>query len=179
MQFLKKVLKLLGVLKVSYYFYECKLKQWDMRTLIEILKEETKSLKIQYVEKTVEWASKQWIRNKIRRDKYFNTSISEYSSKNEYYSEQKFAHNSPSWFFTSEFVDRCKKEAEAHYEKSILKLVDRINKKGLNIDKLTIVTGHVGVNIETLLTDGEKKVKAFTVLAYGPIQRPHYRYLIK
>jgi hypothetical protein len=29
------------------------------------------------------------------------------------------------------------------------------------------------------LSDGEKVVKAFTIIAEGTIQRPHYRYLVK
>lgn len=37
----------------------------------------------------------------------------------------------------------------------------------------------LGVNIETTITDGVKKVRAFTIVAEGEIQRPHYRYLIK
>jgi hypothetical protein len=35
------------------------------------------------------------------------------------------------------------------------------------------------VNIDMTLTDGEKTVKAFTIIAEGQIQRPHYRYLVK
>jgi len=35
------------------------------------------------------------------------------------------------------------------------------------------------VNIETTLTDGEKMVRAYTIIAEGQVQRPHYRYLIK
>jgi hypothetical protein len=37
----------------------------------------------------------------------------------------------------------------------------------------------VGVNFETTLSDGEKIVRAFTIVASGEIQKPHYRYLIK
>jgi len=71
------------------------------------------------------------------------------------------------------------KAAEKHYDESINKLAYRIEQKGLNIDKIYVQTSHIGVNINTILTDGEKTVKAFTIIASGDIQRPHYRYLIK
>ena len=71
------------------------------------------------------------------------------------------------------------KKAELHYEGSIVKLANRIEKKGLIIEKLVVETSHIGVNINTTLTDGEKTVRAFTIIASGEIQRPHYRYLVK
>ena len=36
-----------------------------------------------------------------------------------------------------------------------------------------------GINIDTIISDGEKQVKAQTICAWGEIQRPHYRYLVK
>lgn len=77
------------------------------------------------------------------------------------------------------FVDREIRLAQNHFEDSLRKLVDRIEKKGLNKESLRIKTSHVGVHIETTLTDGEKTVKAWTIIAEGPVQRPHYRYLVK
>lgn len=68
---------------------------------------------------------------------------------------------------------------EAHYEQSIEKLAFRIAQKGLNQESLTVTTSHIGVNIETTLTDGIKTVRAFTIIASGEIQKPHYRYLVK
>ena len=62
---------------------------------------------------------------------------------------------------------------------SIEKLAKRIEKKGLNQENIRTITSHVGVNIETTLTDGNKTVRAFTIIAQGTIQKPHYRYLIK
>ena len=77
------------------------------------------------------------------------------------------------------FVKESIQNAKEHYEDSILKLADRISKKGLEIDKIKVKTSHIGKNIDTLLTDGKKKVNAFTIIASGEIQKPHYRYLIK
>lgn len=150
-----------------------------MKNLIETLKKETESLKTQYIEKTEKWAKEQVVRNVLRKEEYFTKKISDYSSKMDYYREQKFAYNTPSFHFTKEFVTRSIKDAHDHYEDSIQKLAFRIKEKGLDLDKLRIKTAHVGVNIESVLTDGTKTVRAFTILAWGDIQRPHYRYLIK
>jgi hypothetical protein len=78
-----------------------------------------------------------------------------------------------------EFMLGEEKKAILHYEGSIVKLANRIEKKDLNIDKLIVKTSHIGVNINTTLTDGEKTVNAFTIIASGEIQKPHYRYLVK
>lgn len=167
-----------------------------MVTLIDILKEETVSLKKQYLEMTAEWAAEQVARNVARRDrrhhlrptnekarlekmKGFTTEETIWVSSDEYRTESKWFWKTPHWHFTNEFVTRMTKLAELHYEKSIAKLAARIEEKGLDQSNLKTVTAHVGVNIETTLTDGEKTVRAFTIIASGEIQRPHYRYLIK
>lgn len=71
------------------------------------------------------------------------------------------------------------KKANDHYESSLLKLAFRIEQKGLNIESMKAISGRVGVNIEITLSDNVKTVKAWTIIAEGEIQRPHYRYLIK
>jgi DNA anti-recombination protein RmuC len=77
------------------------------------------------------------------------------------------------------YIQKELKKADQHYETSLKKLTNRIELKNLNIEKMKIVTGYVGVNINMTLSDGEKVVKAFTIIAEGTIQRPHYRYLVK
>jgi hypothetical protein len=52
-------------------------------------------------------------------------------------------------------------------------------KKGLNEENLKVVTSHIGININTTISDGDKTVKAWTIIAEGEIQKPHYRYLVK
>jgi hypothetical protein len=66
-----------------------------------------------------------------------------------------------------------------HYLNSIEKLAHRIKSYGLDECKLKLETTYIDQNISTLLTDGNKTIKAFTILAWGQIQKPHYRYLIK
>jgi hypothetical protein len=77
------------------------------------------------------------------------------------------------------YKDKIMKHAEKHYEQSLEKLAYRIAEKTLDFEHMTVKTGTVGVNIETTITDGITTVRAFTIIAQGPINRPHYRYLIK
>jgi hypothetical protein len=68
-----------------------------------------------------------------------------------------------------------------HYNDSIDKLVDRLIKKGISESRedVKIDKGWVGVNLEMVISVDQIKVKAWTIVAQGEIQRPHYRYLVK
>ena len=174
-----------------------------MNKLIETLRTETQSLKNQYFEMTKNWASRYF--NDVMRKKdwkeetwcsyfgitpkvcnkgmsceflgfpdgFFNTKESKkYDS---YRKEMRSLSN----MGLEKFTEKELKKAESHYESSLLKLAYRIELKKLNIENMKVVTGHVGVNIDMTFSDGEKTVKAFTIIAEGQIQRPHYRYLVK
>jgi len=78
-----------------------------------------------------------------------------------------------------EFIAKEVQNAEKHYIQSIEKLAFRVESKELNIDAIQVTSGFQGVNFECTITDGIKKVRAFTIIAEGEIVRPHYRYLIK
>jgi hypothetical protein len=174
-----------------------------MQKLIEILKSETETLRVQYLEKTKEWATNYYNVCKQRKNwkevqwcKFFGLTP---EIKNQNTNMQLLGY--PKGFYNTEksrelhryqneihrtltlglekYIEKELKYAEMHYESSIIKLADRIDKKGLKQDKITVVTSHIGVNINTTLTDGEKTVREFTIIAEGEIQRPHYRYLIK
>lgn len=69
--------------------------------------------------------------------------------------------------------------AERHYETSVIKLAARIKQKNLNVDKMKVKSAKIDVNIDTRITDGTIEVHAWTIIAEGPIKRPHYRYIIK
>ena len=174
-----------------------------MNNLINLLKEQTVSLKEQYVQKTIEWANKDYQRyvemKKWNEEKwakflgvstrianpgtsmafvtfhsgFYNTTASrDYSNlKNKIYSALSNG--------LEKHIAKAKRNAEMHYESSIIKLSERILKKGLNEENLKLTTSHIGVNIETTITDGVKTVRAFTIIAEGEIQCPHYRYLVK
>ena len=174
-----------------------------MENLINILKKETETLKVQYIDKTKEWAKDQFDAIMVRsgwdnlqwcnffgltQDVYNEGRPSEFKSfpRGFYNSKQSREYNNfkdkaskVKQMGVEGFMLAEEKKAELHYEGSIVKLANRIEKKGLIVDKLVVETSHIGVNINTTLTDGEKTVRAFTIIASGEIQRPHYRYLVK
>jgi hypothetical protein len=174
-----------------------------MKNLINILTKETETLKVQYIVKTKEWARDQFdsIMEKsnwtnLQWCNYFGLTQEIYNEgrPSEFKSFPKGFYNSKQSREYSNLKDKLRKiiqigveefmlgedkKAILHYEGSIVKLANRIEKKDLNIDKLIVKTSHIGVNINTTLTDGEKTVNAFTIIASGEIQKPHYRYLVK
>ena len=152
-----------------------------MTTLTNTLKNETQTLKNQYVKLTQGWASEEFnrLRNFVLK---YQEGSSAFGSKQEYWDAQRKYFRLPSSVLRNEqdkYIADSVKNAEAHYEQSIEKLAARVEKKNLEISNLKVETAHVGVNIETVLTDGNKKVVAYTIIAEGEIQRPHYRYLVK
>jgi hypothetical protein len=79
----------------------------------------------------------------------------------------------------SEYITKRLKMAEIHYQNSIEKLANRILQKGLIENLILFKTAKIGANIECQITDGTKTVKCWTITAWGEIQRPHYRFLVK
>lgn len=77
------------------------------------------------------------------------------------------------------FIEKEQIAASEHYERSLEKLALRIESKGLNLETLTVQNASIGMNLNITLSDGIKSVRAFTIVAEGLVQRPHYRYLIK
>jgi truncated hemoglobin YjbI len=171
-----------------------------MTNLLGILTRETASLKEQYVALMAEWASAEYERiEKVANAPYpkyvdyvkpaeprpanfkgFWTG-QDYEGQKRYNKALNARHTANNIVEQGceAFLVKMRNAALAHYEDSVRKLAARIEKKGLNVANLVVKTAHVGVNIETTLTDGEKTVRAFTIIASGPVQKPHYRYLIK
>lgn len=176
--------------------------------LIDVLRTETQSLKNQYIQftknyatKKFEWATKIWSMGIIQLYEHFNIEYKMVSSNfrtkdgdamrpqvddnrlnllrrremDKQVKEAREIHTKGYDIFEANEV----KFAERHYEDSLTKLAQRIETKGLDSTKLKVSTAHIGVNFNATLTDGTISVRAFTVIAQGPIQRPHYRYLIK
>ena len=148
-----------------------------MKKLIEVLRKETESLKVMYLEMTEKWAVKEFEELRQWANDYQKGKFGFGEASKKYYRLPYYIVN---WNGKVEqHVDKMVKNAIEHYDLSIEKLAARIEKKGLNQENLKTVTSHIGVNIETTLTDGNKTIRAFTIIAEGIIQRPHYRYLIK
>ena len=147
-------------------------------TLLERLTAETQELKKTYIEMTIEWAKQDFQTLKEAVSEHKNTP----QGTKEWWAMERKMEKLPNCFWRNDvdtWVEIQVKAAQKHYTNSIAKLVLRIEKKGLNQDKIEMTTGYVDVNITTTITDGEKVVKAWTIIAGGEIQKPHYRYLVK
>jgi hypothetical protein len=174
-----------------------------MTDLEKILRKETDSLRLAYLTKTelyaeasfklavergkwkeVDWARFLGVETEITnpgssmefigfKRGFYNTSAARTYSKlrSSYYIIRSNGYEA--------YLDKELKYATLHYENSLTKLMNRIVAKGLDVSKMTVESNSIGININIVLTDGEKSVKAWTIIAEGPIQRPHYRYLVK
>jgi hypothetical protein len=156
-----------------------------MTQIEQTLRKETKELKAQFIAKNIEWAKNSFeeykkspfIHSLVRKDgsvsyykKQFGSTRSEDSKINQLVGCLNKGINS--------FVEKSIKDAEMHYETSLKKLVFRVSSK-LAPGYLRVESASVGVNINIILSDGTKTVRAWTIVAEGEIQRPHYRYLVK
>lgn len=77
------------------------------------------------------------------------------------------------------YIQKMIEQAEHHYKQSLEKLAYRIKGSEMNFLEMQVITSKIGVNIDTIISDGTNRIEASTIIASGPIQRPHYRYLIK
>jgi len=143
--------------------------------LVDILLDQTQELRTAYIKETVKWSTEEYGRLKLFVKDYQNN-YDCYKSK-KYYSLPSCVVNQRGT--VEEYIDLNIKKAEKHYDDSIIKLALRIEKKGLDLDKLEVSTSYLDPNISTTITDGVKNVCAYTIIAGGNIQRPHYRYLVK
>lgn len=169
-------------------------------TLTNLLKIETESLRVQYVTMTSEWARKDYAnierlaatphpvyQDYVKELDTFHV-VAGRSYRNQDHEGQKRYRQACDRRHAAKrivekgmdaYVDRQRVAAERHYQDSIVKLAARIERKGMKQDALVLSTSHIGVNIDTTITDGTMTVRAYTIIASGPIQRPHYRYLVK
>jgi|TARA_S200002703_G_C3786620_1_gene242568 hypothetical protein len=173
-----------------------------METLISNLKSQTQVLKDKYVERTKQYATSEFKRlEKLRNLNKFQIGHLEMGLElnekgtdflplpngvnpcndkisvtlNNLISKIRSSVN----MGIEKFVSKEENLAVKHYNNSIVKLAKRISRKDLDLNNLEMNTVCMDVNIETFITDGNKTVKAWTVIAGGCVQRPHYRYLIK
>lgn len=151
-------------------------------TLLQNLENQTQELKVKYLAQVAEWARNEF--GRIERLAAWYQSKGAYNeNKDKYYAAQKFLHRigySALQAGVDKFIAKEVASGEQHYNSSLLKLVFRLNKKGVDdTTEVTITRGWVGVNLEIVIAHGDKITRAFTIRAEGAIQRPHYRYLVK
>jgi len=170
--------------------------------LIERLRTSTTDLKEIYIEKTKKYAS-EYFDHCIKLNKL--TELDWLQRYNVKYTEYKHSNGSinfyPTSFYSKEYkrmssvknemqtilnegfesyTNRMVRSAERHYEDSLVKLSNRLNQKGIKDDtNFTIKSGRIGMNFELTIEHESLITKAWTIIAEGPIQRPHYRYLVK
>jgi len=173
-----------------------------MKNLVKQLSEATQSLKSIYLEKTRQYAVREFARmeqmvkwKEVDWCKYFGLeprpvnvgTRSEFLSfpKNFYNTKESRTYRrlregarSAVCGGLEKHIAKSEKRAITHYENSIKKLADRIIRKGLNLHNITVTDSSIGVNINTTITDGTKTVRAYTIVAEVPVIAPHYRYLI-
>ena len=174
-----------------------------MKNLISKLKDATVELKEEFILKTKEWAEGEYDRcfkmttySDIDWCHYFGIMphIHNANSCGQFASFPKGFHNSSNARSLDnlkkkingvlrggkeESINRQVKAAETHYESSVEKLAYRIKEKGLDLSIISLHSTKLDLNFETTVTDGVKSVREFTILAWGEINKPHYRYLIK
>ena len=162
----------------------------DMKNLTAKLTEETKELKAAYIEKTAEWAKQEILRLKKFVADYNSLLIEHRANRknisllNQITELEKKVDRLPACVINKsgkveKYIDLQIKQAEKHYNNSIERLAVRILKKGLNVDSLKLDTRFMDPNIRTEITDGNTTVSAYTIIAGGRVQKPHYRYLVK
>jgi ribosome-binding ATPase YchF (GTP1/OBG family) len=164
-------------IQISFLDLNIKQRERDM-TLTEKLTIETQELKKAYIEKTIIWAKDdfQSIKQAVSDHKYTT------EGTKEWWAMERKMEKLPLCFWRNDidtWIEIQVESAKKHYANSIVKLAQRIEKKDLNQDKLELTTSYMDLNISTTITDGEKKVRAYTIIACGEIQKPHYRYLVK
>jgi len=179
-----------------------------MKSLKEQLIDATQDLKEAYINKTIEWAKKDYELAK-KKDKWTINDWCEYldltprvvyrSADNGFAFPEGFYNTRKSREYSrmlneiqsilripiEKYIEKEVKRAEMHYEQSIEKLVLRLIRKGVDESKpFEITSQRIGVNFECMIqfhntSNEEKYVKAWTIVASGSVQRPHYRYLVK
>ena len=205
----KKIIVFVCVIKKEYYICTQEtLKKIEIMTLIQTLTQETQGLKADFLAKTKiycneyyevclkryhfneqDWCKVLGITPEVKQRKnYNNGSVTESiqfptnffnTKESKTYRRLKDQAFSIKYLGLENFTAKELKNAVLHYEASIVKLASRIEAKGLDLTKLKVVTSSIGVNININLTDGLKTINAYTIVAQGEIQQPHYRYLIK
>lgn len=80
---------------------------------------------------------------------------------------------------TDKLIEKQVEAASNWFDASVAKLAGKIEDKGINAETMAISNSYVDRNLNTIISDGEKKIKAQTIFANGEIKRPHFRYLIK
>lgn len=167
--------------------------------LVELLREHTQDLKKEFLERTriyaetdfekAEkllsktsdwWYEKYKVQNPPPPYSYKSVEWNTYSKNSREMQSAREKLKNITYKGLEAYVSLNLKYAEEHYESSLMKLATRLKEKGVTEStELKIKSGRVAENFEcTIFHDGKTTI-AWTIIASGPVQRPHYRYLVK
>jgi len=188
--------------KTSQAAVDAKKAEQAPQGLIQVLREQTEDLKILFLEKTKIYAENQfesakkiaertteeWCKHfgiePHTRNDFVVFPIGFYNSKQaKEYSRIKNKYSTIYSTGKDKFIEKALKKANQHYESSLIKLVDRLTRKGLTDTNFKIIEKSLDVNFELILeheANSQKiETKCWTIIAEGAIRAPHYRYLVK
>lgn len=144
-----------------------------MKNLVDKLNTELSEFKNHYLVLTEKFLFHDWDRMQKIIDDYYSNWTKEISKK---------YHSLPTSVKRNEqdkFIETEMAVADKRFDDNVLKLAARLIKKGINSENINIKATIAMPNIECVINDGNKYITAYTIIAGGNIQRPHYRYLIK
>jgi hypothetical protein len=148
-----------------------------MKNIKEILLFQTDSFKQEYLKQIENFAKQEFLQLKQWVKDYQNGKYGYDEASKKYWKLPSYIVNSSG--NVSTHIKKLIDNANKHYEFSIDKLIERLKKKDLDINNITCTVNHIGVNLDITISDGKKTIYAYTIIAGGNIQKPHYRYLIK
>ena len=151
------------------------------RELVDLIIMETSEVKLEYIRQVRIWAKSDYERSIQRLNNYTqNQSDLFKNDRKAYYREQKWYH-SHTYYYRITLDHHIQKEvigAEQHYENAVHTIAQRVIKKDLDLKKIRLSHTKLKQFFDVYITDGEKTLHARTIVASGPVQRPHYRYII-
>jgi hypothetical protein len=156
------------------------------KALVTKLEAATQDLLNEYIDKTIVYAKQRFEQCEERRNWNYAQWVAAYqvgTSVGAILSRQGDAERTRVYSITNggynAYEAKQIKMANDHYQMSILKLADRLHAKGIT-DDFEITRQRLGVNFEIVIKHPNGKyTKAWTIIASGPIQCPHYRFLVK
>lgn len=166
-----------------------------LNKLYKGLKRETKTFKKTYLERIKNYIvehfnhiinthkdfdNKKWLEvygRNFNAERYFYRVITDKGKKLRKQFDDFIKINETKTKYNKYIKEEVKKYSD-DFDNKLIKLASRLEGKGFNT-KIKVTSEHVGVNFNCWVTDGTNSAHAYTIIAEGPIQRPHYRYLIK
>lgn len=161
-----------------------------MKNLIAQLTKETSTFRAEYMKQYEEYVRAEYISTsekygntcnglseKMEEELNLNCSIQNSSEHFRKYQKVENIISAVCHWFDEEIAKEVRK-AEKTFDAKIEKLAFRLEKKGFK-NTVKVSGMYTDGDLSCTITDGEQTAHAYTIIASGPVQRPHYRYLVK